>query len=264
MYIGEYAITSLESIDAFDHLTGAFLFTLDELQSATISQTEEKTDITGKQGRKIATLKRNKTASISGNSGMVSGGLLEMQTGGSFENKATEIMWNEVLTVKTNAVTTAFKAVGTTGKEIAGLYIRNSDGTQGAAYEQAATADTNKFAYAPGTKTISFKDKELADGTQVIVYYKRKVKADVLGNRSDVYSKKCMLYINALAEDKCGKIFRIQIIMPKADFSGEFDLEMGDNQTVQAFNADALAGGCAGSSNFWDFIVFGNDVADEA
>ena len=39
MNINDITITSLETINAFDIATGAFKFTLDELQNATIAQT---------------------------------------------------------------------------------------------------------------------------------------------------------------------------------------------------------------------------------
>jgi len=39
---------------------------MDELQSASLAQGEEKIDITGKQGRKLTSLKRNKTLTVSG------------------------------------------------------------------------------------------------------------------------------------------------------------------------------------------------------
>ena len=82
MNINDIAITSLETISAFAIGTGNYMFTLDELQNATIANSQEKTDITGKNGRKLTSLKRNKTVVISGTNGLVSGGLLEMQTGG--------------------------------------------------------------------------------------------------------------------------------------------------------------------------------------
>ena len=50
--VNDVTITSLETITAFDITTGNFKFVLDELQSATIAQSQDKTDITGKQGRK--------------------------------------------------------------------------------------------------------------------------------------------------------------------------------------------------------------------
>ena len=59
MNINDIAITSLEVISGFDIATGAYLFTLDELQSASIANSEEKQDIVGKQGRKLTSLKKN-------------------------------------------------------------------------------------------------------------------------------------------------------------------------------------------------------------
>ncbi len=58
MNISDLAITSLETINAFDVTTGDYLFTLDELQSASIANTQEKQDITDKGGRKLDSLKR--------------------------------------------------------------------------------------------------------------------------------------------------------------------------------------------------------------
>ena len=268
MNVSDITITSLETIDAFDIVTGGYLFTLDELQNATIAQGQEKTDITGKQGRKLSSLK--KTVTISGNNGIVSGGLLELQTGGKFENKTTEVMWNDYLIIAENKAVTTYKAVGTTGNEVEAVHIKNTDGTLGKTLTQDATAGDNTFAYDPATKTLTFGDGVIADGTEVVVYYKRQIQASVLNNMSDTYSGKCALYINALAEDKCANIYRIQFYIPKADFNGEFSIEMGDNQTVHAFEAESLAGAGCGyhnqSGQLFTYTVFGanaEDVVDE-
>lgn len=261
MVINDIAITSLETITAFDITTGSYKFTIDELQNASIAQAQETTDITGKQGRVISTLKRNKTVTISGTNGLVSGGLLEVQTGSNFENKATEVLWADYLTVASGEATTSYKAIGTAGAEIEALYIKNSDGTLGTKLEQAATAAAGKFAYDPSTKKITF-HTDVTAGTEVIAYYKRKITADVLDNSANTYSGKLTLYIDALGEDKCGNIYRIQFYIPKADFSGEFTLELGDNQTTHAFEARALAGGCGGNGQLWSYTIFGSDAAD--
>lgn len=262
MNINDLAITSLETISVFDIATGNFKFALDELQNFTLEQTQDSNDITGKQGRKITTLDRNKAVTISGTNGLVSGGLLELQTGGVFENKTTEVMWNDYLTVASDKATTTWKAVGTTGAEIEALYVRNADGTLGSELTQAATAASGKFAYTPNTKELSFTG--LADGTEVVVYYKRKITADVLDNKSDVYSGKAMVYVDALAEDKCSNVYRVQFFIPKAKFSGEFSLELGDDQTVHEFNAEALAGSCGAGGKLWSYTVFGANTEDVA
>lgn len=267
MNINDITITSLETINAFDVTTGNFLFTLDELQNATIAQTQESTDITGKQGRKLNSLKRNKAVTISGNNGLVSGGLLELQTGGKFENKKTTVKWADYLTVNGNEATTSFKAVGTTGNEIESVYVRNSDGTLGQVLTQDSAVGDGKFTYAPATKKLAFNNGALADGTEIAVYYMRQIQADVLDNMSDNYSGKATLYIDAFAEDKCANVYRIQFYIPKADFNGEFTFEMGDNQTVHAFEAESLAGNACGSGSnnsglLWTYTVFGANTED--
>lgn len=119
------------------------------------------------------------------------------------------------------------------------------------------------FTYAPATKALAF-HTDVVDGTEIVVYYKRKIQADVLENESDNYSGKCALFIDALAEDKCSNVYRIQFYIPKADFSGEFSFEMGDNQTVHAFEAEALAGACGAGGALWTYTIFGANAADVA
>ena len=259
----DIVITSLETINAFDITTGNFLFTLDELQSASIAQGQEKVDITGKQGRKLSSMKRNKTMTISGSNGMLSFGLVEMQTGSKFESKEAEpVMWYDFLEVKNNTATTKYKGVGTAGAEIVELYVLETVGTIRTSLEQAAEAAEGKFAYDPATKVLTFSG--IADGTQIAVYYKRKVAADVLSNKSDTYSGKCELYVDCIGEDKCANLYRVQIHIPKADFNGEFSLDFGDDQSVHSFEAEGLSGACGAGSTYWDMIVFGENAADAA
>lgn len=260
MNANDIMITSLETITAFDVATGAYKFTLDELQSASIANSQETSDITGKQGRLLNQLKRNKSVTVSGTNGMVSGGLLEIQTGGKFENKATEVLWTDYLTVASNAATGSYVAVGTTGAEIEALYVKNADGTRGAMLEQADEAASGKFAYNPSTKGFTFSG--LTDGTEVLAYYKRKIVADTLDNDSDAYSGKCALYIDCMAEDKCANVYRVQFFIPKADFSGEFSVDLGDNQTVHAFEAKSLAGACGSGDKLWSYTIFGANAED--
>ena len=261
--MNDLTITSLERITAFGIATGDYRFTLEELQTGSVGNTQEEVEITGKAGRKLNTLKRNKAATISATNGLLSSGLLEAQTGGKVSKKATEVLWTDMLTVQSNKATTNWKAVGTVGAEIDSVEIRNTDGTVGAELVQDATAGAGKFAYSPATKELSF-HTDIEDGTAIIVRYKRKIQANVLSNVSDNYSEKLSLYIDALAEDTCNNVYHVQIHFPRADVKGEFSIEMGDAQTVHSFEAEALAGGCAGSANLWDYVVFGSNAADEA
>lgn len=263
--IPDITITSLETISVFHIVTGDFRFMLDELQNTTIAQSEEKTDITGKQGRKLNSLKRNKAVTVSGANGLVSAGLLEVQTGGKFETKETTVKWTDYVTVTGNAATTNYTAVGTAGAEIDGLFVHKADGTLGMELTQDAQAGEGKFAYDPATKGLTFADGAIADGTEIVVFYSRKISGSVLENDSGVYSEKGQIYIDAIGEDNCGNVFRVQIYIPKGDFDGNFELAMGDAQTVHNFNIEALAGGCgAAGGNFFTYTIFGNEAEDVA
>ena len=263
MVVNDIIITSLETINAFDITTGAYLFTLDERQDATIEQTQDSQEITGKQGRKLATLKRNKAVSISGTNGILSGGLLELQTGSKFSDGNVEVMWTDYLTVNNNTATTSWKAIGAAGSEIKELYLKDENGNLTLKKEQAADSPSEgKFTYNPGTKLITFNTSEVADGTEIFVAYKRKISASQLVNDSGKYSEKCMLYVDAIGEDKCAHIYRVQFFIPKADFNGEFSIELGGDQVTHEFSADALSGACGTHGQFFTYTVFGANTAD--
>lgn len=263
MQIQDVMITSLETITAFDVVTGQYLFTLDELQDATIENTQDTEEITGRGGRRLAQLKRNKAVTVSGTNGMVSGGLLAAQTGTKIENKATKVLWTDYATVKSGAASTTYIAVGTAGAEIKELYIRNADGTLGDQLEQDAEVSKGKFTYNPETKALAF-NSDVTDGTEIVIYYERRITANVLANESAIFSTKAAIYIDAMAEDKCANIYRVQFFIPKADFSGEFSLEMGDSQTTHEFEAESLAGACiSGNADaLWTYTVFGQNAPD--
>ena len=263
MTVNDLAITSLETITVFEASSGDYLFTLDELQNATISQSQESTDITGKAGRKLSTLKRNKTFSISASNGLVSTGLLAAQTGGELTEGAANVLWSEELVVNNAAAATTYKAVGTAGAEIKHLWIKNTDGTLGAELEQANATAAGKFTYTPATKALTFHN-DVEDGTIVFVMYERMITADQLAVDDDISDVKVEIFVDAICEDKCANQFHLQIHVPKADMSAEFSLEMGDNQAVHSFQADALAGKCGVGGNYWEWTVFGVNAADYA
>lgn len=262
--INDITITSLETITAFQPVTGNYRFTLDELQNAKIAQTQDKTDIVGKQGRKLSSLKKNKAVVVSGTNGLISAGMMETQTGSSFETKETTVLWTDYITAGKDAATISFKAVGTIGNEIESVYVKNSDQTLGKAFTQAATVAPGKFTYTPATKALAFETGEIAEDAELVVFYMRKITASVLENLSDKYSEKLTLYVDAFGEDKCGNVYRIQFYIPKADVSGNFDIDIGDNQTVHAFEAEALAGACGASAAYYTYTVFGVDTEDVA
>lgn len=264
MIVGDLTITSLDSIAVYG-LTGDFLFEVDELQNANINNTEEKVDITGKGGRKLNSLKRNKAVTITGTNGLLSNGLLEVQTGSKFAASDTAVIkWADYLTVgENNTAKTVYKAIGTAGAEVHKLAVRAANGTQASILTQGDNVAAGVFKYDPATGILSFNETDCPKGTEIVVHYFRQVSGSVLENKSDVFSGKGTLYITATAEDTCNKQYLVQIYVPKADFNGNFDIALGDNQTVHAFEATSLAGSCGSAGNLWTYTVVGADYAGD-
>lgn len=263
VYVQDIAVTALDKITALQMEAngGEFMFVLDELQDATISQTEDKVDITGKQGRKINTLKRNKAVTVSGTNGLISSNLLAVQVGSEFDTTGNpKIEWFEDVVVSSNKAELSFEPKGTVGNEIGKVYVKNSEGVVTEKLTQNASAAADKFAYAKNGTKFELTFSGLDDGTVVYVPYVREVKGASLTNLSDNYSYKCQLFIDATGEDKCGRVYHIQFYIPKADFSGQFDFSLGGDQTTHAFEAEALAGSCGTGGALWTYTIFTDEA----
>lgn len=252
--VNQLIITEVAQITAFNN-AGELEFIMDEIQEGSINNTQEKTDITGRNGRKIASLKKNKAVTITATNGYLVGGTLAAQTGTEIESGTFNVRVTDVMTVKNNKCSTSKTAVGTTGDEIGTLYIKNANGSLGAKLEQDATTASGKFTYDPTTKEISVTG--ITDGTEVVAFYDVEVESARISNDSEKYSKILKLYIDVVLQDSCDTEFYGQIIIQRADVSGEFELSLGGDNFAHSFEAESLAGGCTGSTNLWDLIIYG-------
>ena len=252
--VSKLVITEVAQITAFNN-AGELEFIMDEVQDGSIKNTQEKSDIKGRNGRKIASLKKNKAVTVSATNGVLVGGVLAAQTGTEVEQGTFKVRITDVMTVNSNKCSTSKTAVGTVGDEIGVLYIKNANGSLGTKLEQDATAASGKFTYDPATKEITVTD--IADGTEVVAFYDVEVDSARISNDSEKYSKVLKLYIDVVLQDSCDVEYAGQVIIQRADVSGEFELSLGGDNFAHAFEAESLAGGCTGSTNLWDLIVYG-------
>ena len=252
--VSKLSITQIDQMMFFNN-ANQLEFILDEIQEVNIQNGEEKSEITGKNGRKIGNLKKNKTVTFTATNGLIVGGALAAQTGGDVEQGTFKVRKTEVVAVNGNKATIEGTPVGTAGAELGYVYIKNPNGSQGKAYEQVAeSATTGKFTFSD--KQLSFYTGDIADGTEIIVIYDAEVTSAKISNDTTKYSKVLKGYVDVTAQDNCDNVYHGQFIVPRADFSGEFELSMGGDPSTHAIEFESLAGGCGNSNNLWDFIVF--------
>lgn len=252
--IEKLSITQVDQITAFNN-ADELEFIMDEVQDTTLSQEEEIVDITGRGGRKIGSLKKNKAVTGKGTNGLITGGALSAMLGTDVVTGKAKVRYtDDSLVAKTSKATLAKTPVGTTGAEIVGVYVKNKDGSLGKKFTQDATVGAGKFTYA--TEEITFNTDDVVDGTELVAFYDIEVEAAKVSNESDKYSKTLKLFVDCTAQDACDNQYHVQFIIPRADFHGTFDIAIGSDPSTLAYEFGALAGGCSGSNNFWDMIVF--------
>ncbi len=241
---------------------GELDFRLTDLQNLTLNATQDKTELKGKNGRIIGYKKQNKALSGEGTSGVISAGLMAVQTGGETVQGKHIIKKSEVRTVSGDTVVTSAAAVGTAGSEIGIIRVLNDVGAVDVTYLQATTADATHFSYDPTSKKITLpvnaSDPVIANGKTIEYAYNREVEGAKITDPSDKYSQVREIWIHGFGTDACDNEYYAAIYIPRADFSGEFSLELGGDQTVHDFKFDAMADLCAknGSSNLFELIIY--------
>ena len=252
--VSKLIITEVAQITAFNN-AGELEFIMDEVQNGSIQNNQEKADITGRNGRKIASLKNNKAITVSATNGDLVGGAYAAQKATPVEQGTFRVRITDVMTVKNNTCKTSKTAVGVTGAEIGSVYVKNANGSLGTKLEQDAAAAEGVFQYDPATQEITVSG--MADGTELVAFYDVEAEAAKISNDSEKYSKVLKLYIDVVLQDSCDVEYAGQVIIQRADVSGEFELSLGGDSFAHAFTAESLAGGCTGSTNLWDLIVYG-------
>lgn len=249
------------------------LCSLDDLQNVSLQNNEETTDITGKNGRKIASLKQNKTVTITGANGVINQGLMAAQTGGDYlYTEDYPVSWNETIRVtNANNIMTNFRAEGFAGQEIRTIVRETNGGNIDTIHpfkQVVSNPGEDEFTYDPETKVIKFgADPEV--GELLRVYYTRKVAATHVDNPADKFSIEGYAVFDCTARDLCNNYYRSQLVIPRAELTGNFTVDIGNDQTLHNFEINALASvsNCdayveGAASIYWNFIVFNQDAPD--
>lgn len=257
---------TLTQIDIIAGLKNNYeVFKLDEVQNFSLNNTEETKDITGKGGTVLNTQKTNKGVSGSGTNGLLSGGMMGIQTGSEETNKDIVIKYHEdnVPVTTADTFTLAKTPVGTAGSEVPYIIVKKARTGKKVRLEQATSAETGKYSVAD--KVVTFNTGEVEVGDEICAYYDVSIPDDTavqISNDGDHFSGEVQLVVQGLAKDNCGTESEFQLTIYRADFVGNWNLELGDNQTVHSFEFKSLKNACSSIKKFWDFTIFNEkDIA---
>lgn len=263
------AITSIEKITIFDE-NDEYIGTLDDLTGATMTQDLEKVDIVGSKGAKLMQMKRNKSVTGQASNGTFNLAVAAADLGTEVKrNQTVTFRWKEILPVSNDEATLSYTPAGDAGAEIFGLYLIDNKGVCVKKFKQVTTTPATGEFRLTG-KTINFFAGDIVGGTtdsgKIAVWYDRTLtNATVVSNLSDTVAKNVHMVIDCLAESKECDVYYVQIDVPKASLSGNFDIGGGDTQTMYNISWEALASKCDGATGkFWDYIVVDDEIVKAA
>ena len=266
-----YVLKKARRVIINDIATGKHKVTITEIKKAQLSDGQDVIWAEGANGSRLVGFDQNKTTTLTFESGVVSSGVIEAQTGGTKKTitGGTDILITEefTLTGSATSVTLANKARGTAGNEIKFIYKEDATGEPDKAFTQGSTASATEFAYAPETKVITLPTGAFADGDVVYVQYKPKFTTyEEIANDADKFSFTGEVFLDAYWTDVCTKEdVPLQLYCPAGKVSGKFDLAFGDAVATQSIEIEALANQCAGKSkNLWTLRNYDLSEIDNA
>lgn len=245
LQIGDFTYSEFTDVDVY-HLGSGYLdFTLEELQNFDLNHTQEDSEIKGRGGRVIGKKKKSKALTGSGASGLISPGLLKVQTGGDIKYGNFKVKKAEAKIVNGNTIVIDHEALGEPGAEIGEIQLFSAGGYLRATFEQGVEAEGDKFSYNPATKTITLPDSEdIKNGMKARYSYERAITGTRINDPSDKFSEAREMWIHCFATDQCDNKYYADIHIFRADFKGDFDFSFGDDQTSHNFSFDALPDFC--------------------
>ena len=263
MNIDKLIIDSIETVLGVNKTTGELMLMLDQLKDGNLECAHDTVWMTGRQGVQLAGFDRNKTSTFSCNNAYVVTGALAAQIGSevveaSDLNKIVVPDYFERVMVKNNTATIEFVPVGTKGAEVPFVWVVNSDGSQGKKFEVDASPSAGKFKVEASSKTLTFNEGDIADGTEIFVMYDYEVSSGrKIINAGDKFSTTCRLVIDLVLRDSCDTSIRYhgKLVFPNAKIDGNFSLSIGDEPAVHAFSAQAMIDTCSKDKTLWDLYV---------
>lgn len=116
----------------------------------------------------------------------------------------------------------------------------------------------DSFSLSPETRKITLPTDIAKDGEiKIAAFYDYEAEGSKIVNKSDVFGKTLKVYVDCIGTDVCDKEYKCQFVFPRGQFSGEFAINMGGDQTVQDFKVTTLVDVCQGAdSELFEFIVY--------
>lgn len=248
---------------------GNVLYTLTQLQEATLNITADSNDVTDKDGNLVKRFWRAKTGEFTATNAFINLNILGSEAGSGKVEAST----NHKITAPGITIAKASDGSTVTLKYVTGtpkVYGMENNGTLGIAFQTGETATSSAFVYDSETGKLTLPLSN--DYTQYLIRYDRQLDgtANTTGavemiNKADKFPGTIRLILKVLCVDPCSAdtLRAAYIDIPSFQVSPESEVSLSsDNQTID-FNGQLQVSYCDADKRLYSIYVVEDDEEDE-
>lgn len=244
---------------------GKLLYTLTNLQQASIEITADSTDVTDGTGAVIKTFYRAKQGKFTATNSTINLPIIGAMSGTdpryASDSEALSIPMI-ITTAKTSVTLPNITGTGEENNIVVNAIEKN--GTLGAQYTLASgTATAGTYSVAAGKMTINPADGD----TKFIIKYDRSITKDAIAivNKADAFPKTVKLTLKVLIVDPCepDTVRACYIVIPSFQPSAEVTVDIKTDATID-YTGTLQASYCADEKILYEILACQDDEEDES
>ena len=239
----------------YDHKTGQLLWSLNQIQSPSLSMESESVDAVDALGTPIMSFDRSKTCTLSGENAIFDLALLGEQSGSEAVSESRMIEVFETLKVEGATVELA----NVPAEPVKYIYVMNNDGSLGSEYAVAVAdedgqAVANENAFTIDGKIITL-PTSVTSGS-VFLTYVYEGKATVVVNSAKNFPKAGKFMMEVLGRDVCDATTEVfaYLILPNAKLSASTEVAF-ETEMTQGFELTAQQDYCSENNELFILVI---------
>ncbi len=257
--LGDLLIDRIDSAVAED-FSGTLLYTLTQLQEATIEISAEATEAKDKDGTLVKKFWKGKTGTMTATNAMLNVNVIGANSGTDpkYATDGNPIVMPKIMTVLpgTTITLTGYKE-GTVR-----VNAMENNGTIGKSYAQAATASETEFGLTSDGKLTPPTD---AEAVKFIIKYDRDVNDGIqIVNRADKFPGTVRLTMKALCVDPCSAdtLRACYIVLPSFQVSPEVSFSLKSDSTIE-YKGDLQVDYCGTEKTLYEVYMAADDEEND-
>lgn len=258
--LSSYLFRKVLRVAAFSIRDNELLGQMTLFNNVNFTNGSETTDVTA-GGVVIAQLDHSKVAGLNGESPLITDTILALQSGATIETliNTSLIAVPDTITINDNTGRAKYGGTGAVGTEVRFAYLLDGNGNPVKTFRQAETTEVEgTFTYANATRTLTFADDAIENGSKVLIYtYPRIQTAKVITNDSNKFSTSARILCDIAVADPCApdEEFLMRIVFENGKFSGTYEWSIdGINPAVQSWEISSMLP--CGETKLWDAFIF--------